>query len=125
MFPGQQGVTGRSQLWPPRLGIKLLEGAPSTEKFGKGDQVIREDPCRGTEKSAEDLVGPPERMLSEPRSTAVVILHYLSRRTSHQPSSAQVSPRPRRGPARHTSREQRTSAACGGSAGKGGQLSAG
>ena len=45
--------------------------------------------------------------------------------SSHPPSSAQVSPRPRRGPARHTSREQRRSAACGGSAGKGGQLSAG
>ena len=39
----------------------------------KGDQVISEDPaqhgsgCRGTEKSAEDLVGPPERMESERR----------------------------------------------------------
>ena len=38
-----------------------------------GDQVIREDPsaagkrCRGTEKSAEDLVGPPEWMESERR----------------------------------------------------------
>ena len=28
MFPGQQGATWPSQLWPPRLGIKLLEGAP-------------------------------------------------------------------------------------------------
>ncbi len=28
--------------------------------------------CRGTETSAEDLVGPPERMVSERRSTAVV-----------------------------------------------------
>ena len=36
MFPGQQGATWPSQLWPPRLGIKLLEGAPSTEKWGKG-----------------------------------------------------------------------------------------
>ena len=36
MFPGQQGATWPSQLWPPRLGIKLLEGAPSTEKCGKG-----------------------------------------------------------------------------------------
>ena len=42
------------------------------------DQVIREDPsaawkrCRGTEKSAEDLVGPPEWMELERRSTAVV-----------------------------------------------------
>ena len=32
MFPVQQGATWPSQLWPPRLGIKLLEGAPSTEK---------------------------------------------------------------------------------------------
>ena len=44
------------------------------------DQVIREDPsaarkrCRGTEKSAEELVGPPEWMESEPRSTAVVLV---------------------------------------------------
>ena len=36
-----------------------------------GDQVIRGKPsaacqrCRGTETSAEDLVGPPERMVSE------------------------------------------------------------
>ena len=29
--------------------------------------------CRGTEKSAEDLVGPPERMESERRSTAAVL----------------------------------------------------
>ena len=36
MFPGQQGATWPSQLWPPRLGIKLLEGAPSTEKSQKG-----------------------------------------------------------------------------------------
>ena len=36
MFPGQQGATCPAQLWPPRLGIKLLEGAPSTEKCGKG-----------------------------------------------------------------------------------------
>ena len=36
MFPGQQGATWPSQLWPPRLGIKLLEGAPSTEKQRKG-----------------------------------------------------------------------------------------
>ena len=36
MFPGQQGATCPAQLWPPRLGIKLLEGAPSTEKWGKG-----------------------------------------------------------------------------------------
>jgi len=35
MFPGQQGATWPSQLWPPRLGIKLLEGAPSTEKWRK------------------------------------------------------------------------------------------
>ena len=32
MFPGQQGATWPSQLWPPRLGIKLLEGASSREK---------------------------------------------------------------------------------------------
>ena len=44
---------------------------------GWRDQVIREDPsaawkrCRGTEKSAEDLVGPPEWMELERRSTAV------------------------------------------------------
>ena len=36
MFPGQQGATWPSQLWPPRFGIKLLEGAPSTEKWAKG-----------------------------------------------------------------------------------------
>ena len=36
MFPVQQGATWPSQLWPPRLGIKLLEGAPSTEKCCKG-----------------------------------------------------------------------------------------
>ena len=36
MFPGQQGATCPAQLWPPRLGIKLLEGAPSTEKWGQG-----------------------------------------------------------------------------------------
>ena len=36
MFPGQQGATWPSQLWPPRLGIKLLEGAPSTEKCAEG-----------------------------------------------------------------------------------------
>ena len=36
MFPVQQGATWPSQLWPPRLGIKLLEGAPSTEKSQKG-----------------------------------------------------------------------------------------
>ena len=36
MFPGQQGATCPAQIWPPRLGIKLLEGAPSTEKWGKG-----------------------------------------------------------------------------------------
>ena len=36
MFPGQQGATCPAQLWPPRLGIKLLEGAPSTEKWAKG-----------------------------------------------------------------------------------------
>ena len=36
MFPVQQGATWPAQLWPPRLGIKLLEGAPSTEKWGKG-----------------------------------------------------------------------------------------
>ena len=32
MFPGQQGATCPAQIWPPRLGIKLLEGATSTEK---------------------------------------------------------------------------------------------
>ena len=32
MLPEQQGATCPAQLWPPRLGIKLLEGAPSTEK---------------------------------------------------------------------------------------------
>ena len=36
MFPGQQCATWPAQLWPPRLGIKLLEGAPSTEKWRKG-----------------------------------------------------------------------------------------
>ena len=36
MFPGQQCATCPAQLWPPRLGIKLLEGVPSTEKCGKG-----------------------------------------------------------------------------------------
>ena len=36
MFPGQQGATWPSQLWPPRLGIKLLEGAPSTENWAQG-----------------------------------------------------------------------------------------
>ena len=36
MFPGQQCATCPAQLWPPRLGIKLLEGAPSTEKWRKG-----------------------------------------------------------------------------------------
>ena len=36
MFPGQQGATCPAQLWPPGLGIKLLEGAPSTEKWGQG-----------------------------------------------------------------------------------------
>ena len=36
MFPGQQCATWPAQLWPPRLGIKLLEGAPSTEKPGQG-----------------------------------------------------------------------------------------
>ena len=35
MFPGQQCATCPAQIWPPRLGIKLLEGAPSTEKFRK------------------------------------------------------------------------------------------
>ena len=36
MFPGQQCATCPAQLWPPRLGIKLLEGAPSTEKCPQG-----------------------------------------------------------------------------------------
>ena len=36
MFAGQQCATWPSQLWPPRLGIKLLEGAPSTEKWDEG-----------------------------------------------------------------------------------------
>ena len=36
MFPGQQGATCPAQIWPPRLGIKLLEGAPSTEKWMQG-----------------------------------------------------------------------------------------
>ena len=36
MFPGQQCATCPAQLWPPRLGIKLLEGAPSTEKRSEG-----------------------------------------------------------------------------------------
>jgi len=36
MFPGQQGATCPAQLWPPRLGIKLLEGAPSMEKCTQG-----------------------------------------------------------------------------------------
>ena len=36
MFPGQQGATWPAQIWPPPLGIKLLEGAPSTEKWCKG-----------------------------------------------------------------------------------------
>ena len=36
MFPGQQCATCPAQIWPPRLGIKLLEGAPSTEKWRKG-----------------------------------------------------------------------------------------
>ena len=36
MCPGQQCATCPAQLWPPRLGIKLLEGAPSTEKSQKG-----------------------------------------------------------------------------------------
>ena len=36
MFPGQQCATWPAQLWPARLGIKLLEGAPSTEKWGQG-----------------------------------------------------------------------------------------
>ena len=27
-----QGATCPARIWPPRLGIKLLEGAPSTEK---------------------------------------------------------------------------------------------
>ena len=41
MFPGQQGATWPSQLWPPRLGIKLLEGAPSTEKWRQGAAYFR------------------------------------------------------------------------------------
>ena len=32
MFPVQQCATCPAQLWPPRLGIKLLEGASSREK---------------------------------------------------------------------------------------------
>ena len=36
MFPEQQGATCPAQPWPPRLGIKLLEGAPSTEKWREG-----------------------------------------------------------------------------------------
>ena len=36
MFPGQQCATCPAQIWPPRLGIKLLEGAPSTEKCAQG-----------------------------------------------------------------------------------------
>ena len=36
MFPGQQGATCPAQIWPPRLGIKLLEGGPSTEKCAEG-----------------------------------------------------------------------------------------
>ena len=36
MFPGQQCATCPAQIWPPRLGIKLLEGAPSTEKCPQG-----------------------------------------------------------------------------------------
>ena len=36
MFPGQQGATCPAQIWPPRLGIKLLEGAASTEKWLQG-----------------------------------------------------------------------------------------
>ena len=33
MFPGQQCATWPAQLWPPRLGIKLLEGGGA--KYGK------------------------------------------------------------------------------------------
>ena len=40
--------------------------------------------CRGTEESAEDLVGPPERMESERQSTAVVLGHYGSRWTAER-----------------------------------------
>ena len=36
MFPGQQGATCPAQLWPPRLGIKLLEGVASGEKWAQG-----------------------------------------------------------------------------------------
>ena len=36
MFPGQQCAIWPAQLWPPRLGIKLLEGAPSREKCAQG-----------------------------------------------------------------------------------------
>ena len=70
--------------------IRKLPDKPGTNPRGSGetdkpaewsvsDQVIRGKPgaacqrCRGTETSAEDLVGPPERMVSERRSTAVVL----------------------------------------------------
>ena len=33
MFPGQQGATCPAQIWPPRLAIKLLDGATSREKW--------------------------------------------------------------------------------------------
>ena len=36
MFPGQQCATCPAQIWPPRLGIKLLEGAASREKSMQG-----------------------------------------------------------------------------------------
>jgi len=34
MFPGQQGATCPARIWPPRFGIKLLEGAPEVGIFG-------------------------------------------------------------------------------------------
>ena len=60
---------------------KHPRGESRTRRIGRRDRsgrvirVIRGKPgavsprCRGTETSAEDLVGPPERMVSERRST--------------------------------------------------------
>ena len=53
-----------------RLLFSLFSNHPIRVIRGKPGAASKR--CRGTETSAEDLVGPPERMVSERRSTAVV-----------------------------------------------------
>ena len=71
--------------------LQVLQQFPfNALQHRSGDQVIRENPFgrrtqrrRGTETSAEDLVGPPGRMVSERRATAVVHRKKSSVRMPH------------------------------------------